>query len=439
MTLLTWSVIFLLILINALYVAAEFAAVSARRSRVRQLAEDGHRAAAALLPVLEDAHRLDRYIAACQIGITLSSLVLGAYGQATLSVQLTPLFEHLGGLQHLAAQSTAATVVLIGLTALQMVLGELVPKSLALQYPIQTALSTALPMRWSLWLFSWFIIVLNGSGNLILKLLRTPQVGHRHIHSPEEIDLLIAESRDGGLLEPDEHRRLRQALRLGVPPVRQLMVPRQRIAALNVNSPIDEVLRKVADSPYTRLPVYQGSPDNVIGMLHMKDLVLHYIEQGVPASVEAVMRPIMSVPDSITADRLLSLLREHRTHQAIVVDEFGGVAGLVTLEDVLAEVLGDVADEFKTGHPEPERLADGRVRLPGFLRLDKAEPWVGIPWRGEADTVGGHIMNMLGRLPTVGERVIIDGVVVEIEGLTNHAISSVLVTPLLSPEGHAGG
>ena len=430
MTLLTWAVIILLILINALYVAAEFAAVSVRRSRIRQLAEGDHTLAARLLPVLEDARKLDQYIAACQIGITLSSLVLGAYGQATLAVHLAPLFERWGGLQNVAAQSTSATVVLVGLTALQMVLGELVPKSLALQYPTQVALYTVLPMRWSLSLFSWFIAMLNGSGLAILKLLRMPQVGHRHIHSPEEIDLLIAESRDGGLLEPDEHSRLHRALRLGIRSARQLMVPRKHMAAIAVNTPIDEVLRRVANSPYTRLPVYRDSTDNVIGMLHTKDLVMHYVEHGLPTSVEAVMRPIPSIPDNVTADRVLTLLRAHRSHQAIVVDEFGGVAGLVTLEDVLVEVLGEVADEFKADQPQPTRLPDGRVRLPGLMRLDRAEPWLGVLWQGEASTVGGHVMNTLGHLPTSGERVTIDGVEVEVERVAKNAISSILATPV---------
>jgi CBS domain containing-hemolysin-like protein len=202
------------------------------------------------------------------------------------------------------------------------------------------------------------------------------------------------------------------------------------MAAIAVNTPIDEVLRRVANSPYTRLPVYRDSTDNVIGMLHTKDLVMHYVEHGLPTSVEAVMRPIPSIPDNVTADRVLTLLRAHRSHQAIVVDEFGGVAGLVTLEDVLVEVLGEVADEFKADQPQPTRLPDGRVRLPGLMRLDRAEPWLGVLWQGEASTVGGHVMNTLGHLPTSGERVTIDGVEVEVERVAKNAISSILATPV---------
>ncbi len=426
-----WAVILFLIAVNALYVAAEFATVSARRSRIRNLAEDGNGLAARLLPVLEDSHKLDTYIANCQIGITLSGLVLGAYGQATLAVQLSPLFQRWGGLREIAAQSTSALVVLIFLTALQMVLGELVPKSVALQYPTQTALYTVLPMKWSLKLFSWFIAVLNGSGLLLLKLIGMNQTGHRHIHSPEEIDLLIAESRKGGLLSPEEHRRLRRALRLGMRPARQLMVPRNRVAAVDLDETIDAILRQVADSPYTRLPAYRGSSDNVIGILHTKDLVLYQLKQSSTASLAEMVRPVPEILENVTADRMLEILRENHSHQAIVRDEFGGFAGLVSLDDVLAEILGEVSDEFKLGQPQPERLPGGRVRLPGFLRLDQAEPWIGGLWVGQTETVGGHVIEVLGYFPAAGERLMIKGVEIEVERVENRVIASILVRPRL--------
>ena len=226
------AIIAFLILLTALYVAAEFAAVGARRSRLRRLAEDGNPLAARILPVVEDSHELDRYIAASQVGITLSSLILGAYGQAALAPRLAPLLERFGRLDPLNSRSTAAGIVLLVLTTLAMILGELVPKSLALQYPTRTALATVMPMQWSLRLFSWSIKFLNGSGIAILKLFGVPSTSHRHVHSPEEIALLIAESRDGGLLEPQEQVRLHRALRLGLRSARQLMVPRSRLAGI---------------------------------------------------------------------------------------------------------------------------------------------------------------------------------------------------------------
>jgi CBS domain containing-hemolysin-like protein len=209
-------IITLLILLTALFVAAEFAVVGARRSRLRRLAEDGNALAARVLPIVEDPHALDRYIAASQVGITLSSLILGAYAQASIAPRVAPFIQAVGGLEAETAQSTSAIIVLLLLTTLAMIIGELVPKSLALQDPTRTAMWTVIPMQWSQRAFAWSIDFLNGSGNLLLKLMRVKNTGHRHVHSPEEIELLIAESRDGGLLEPQEQVRLHQALRLGL-------------------------------------------------------------------------------------------------------------------------------------------------------------------------------------------------------------------------------
>ena len=352
------AVILLLILLNALYVAAEFAAVGVRRTRLRRMAEDGHPLATRILPIVDNAQALDRYIAVSQIGITLSSLVLGAYGQATLAPRLAPLLERLGADDPVAAHSAAAVVVLLGLTGLQMIVGELVPKSVALQNPTGTALATVLPMQWSLRLFRPAIAVLNGSGAALLRLAGVPSTGHRHVHSPEEIELLIVESRDGGLLEPEEQRRLHRALRLGLRKAGQLMVPRERLSSLSIDTPPADVLRVATASPFSRLPVYRGSIDHVVGMLHTKDLVMEYVHRR-RRTLASLLRPVTRVPHDMPADRLLAHLRERRTHQALVMDDRGAVVGLITLEDVVAELLGDVADEFKS----PRRLT--RLREEG--------------------------------------------------------------------------
>jgi CBS domain containing-hemolysin-like protein len=354
-------VIIFLILLTGLYVAAEFAAVGARRSRLRRLAEDGNALATRILPVVEDPHELDRYIAVSQVGITLSSLILGAYGQAAIAPALAPLIERLG-VNPENALSTAAVIVLLTLTVLSMIVGELVPKSLALQDPTRTALFTVLPMQWSMRLFSWAIHFLNGSGALLLKLLRVPATGHRHVHSPQEIELLIAESRDGGLLEPEEQVRLHRALRLGLRKASQLMVPRDRLASLDINTPLEEVLRIVTQSPFSRWPVHRGTLDNVAGMLHTKDLVADYVQGMSRRPLASLLRPIMRVPHDMPADRLLAFLRERRTHQALVGDAVGRIIGLITLEDVVAELLGGVADEFKMAQRPPARPRDEELR-----------------------------------------------------------------------------
>ena len=351
-------VILFLILLTALYVAAEFAAVGARRSRLRRLAEDGNALAARILPVVENPHELDRYIAVSQIGITLSSLILGAYGQAALAPEAAPLLQRVADMAPEAAESTAAVAVLLVLTVLAMIVGELVPKSLALQNPTRAALVTVLPMQWSQRVFSSSIDVLNGSGALLLRLFRVRSTGHRHVHSPEEIELLIAESRDGGFLEPEEQVRLHRALRLGLRTAGQLMVPRERLSAIEIGSPLGEVLQKVAGSPFSRLPVYRGHLDNVIGMLHTKDVVAAYVQRLRSPSVTSLLRPISRVRHDMPADRLLAFLRERRTHQALVVDGDGKTAGLITLEDVLAELLGGLGDEFKEQRLRPAQAGD---------------------------------------------------------------------------------
>ncbi|MEQ8188682.1 MAG: hemolysin family protein [Candidatus Eremiobacterota bacterium] len=434
MSILTAGIILIFILVSAFYVGAEFSVVSSRRSRIKQMAEEGNFMAIRLLSVMQDSKKLNRYIACCQIGITISSLLLGSYGEATLARQLGPVFQKLGNLQEVAAHSTAAVVILILLTGILLVFGELIPKYLSLQYPTQTALITILPMSWSISLFSWFIPVISGSGSIVLKLIGKDEAAHRHIHSPEEIDLLIAESRDGGLLEPDEHKRLHQALQLSIRPAHQLMVPRLHINAIDVETSLDEILEKVAQCPYTRLPVYRGTIDNIIGMINIKDLVMHYLKHGHIKSIDRLMRPALFIPDTVKADRLLSMLKEKKCHQAMIVDEFGGVAGLITLEDVLAELVGEVGDEFKTQHVKAERLPDGRVRLPGIMRLDEAEQWTGIRWEGNVDTIGGYVTEILGHLPMAGEHLNIDGIELEIEEISHRAIGSILVKPVSQEE-----
>jgi CBS domain containing-hemolysin-like protein len=432
-------IILALIALTALYVAAEFAAVSVRRSRIRQRAEQGDASAIRLLPYLDDPAALDHYIAACQIGITLTSLIIGAYGQATLAGPLAGLFQRLWGMDRPAALSTAAGVILVVLTVLAMVLSELVPKSLALQFPTQVALKTSLPMKWSLGAFSFFIGFLNGSGALALRAMGVSPVGHRHIHSPEEIDLLIAESRDGGLLEPDEHRRLRRALQLGIRPARHLMVPRQEIAAVDLDTPVEKAMEIVGASPYTRLPVFRGDIDHFVGLLHTRDLFVRRLDPTPLASLAPLVRPILSVPENVTAEALLARMREGRSHQALVLDEFGGVSGLVTLDDVLTEVMGGIADEFKGEDPGPEVLSDGRVRLPGYLRLDEVEPWIGVLLQGESDTLGGRVTEELGRVPEPGAKVEIEGVALEVEAVEHHAVTWVVATPLVPLQPHDEG
>jgi CBS domain containing-hemolysin-like protein len=223
-------------------------------------------------------------------------------------------------------------------------MGELVPKALALQYPTPTALGTVLPMQWSLAIFRPFLWLLNGMAIAMLRLLGSRATSHGHLHSPDEIELLIAESRDGGLLEPEEQQRLHRALRLGLRPARDLMVPLDRLTMLPFEASWDEIVRTVLASPFSRLPIYRGAPDQLVGTLRVKDVVERYVAEG-PVGLERLIRPVVRLAPELPADRVLTMLRERRAHQAIVESQ-GRALGLITIQDVLAALLGT-----NVGHP----------------------------------------------------------------------------------------
>jgi CBS domain containing-hemolysin-like protein len=433
----TWMflVVGTLILINALYVAAEFAIVGARASRVEHFAAQGHRLAAALLPIVKDTTRLDRYIAACQIGITLSSLILGAFGQATIAFALGALLVSDWGMETVGAYALSATIVLVVLTSAQVVLGELIPKTVALQYPVGTAMYTYLPMRWSLAFFAPFIRLLNGSGNLILRQFGVDtEVSHRHVHSPDEIELLIRESSEGGILEAKASKRLREVLRLSRHTVRQFMVPRRQIASLDLAAPLDQLLAEIDASPYTRLVIHRGGLDNVRGFIHVKDLAIATAGGREILALQPMVRPLLALPNRLTLDRVLGQMRDRRARIALVVSEYGDVEGLISLEDIVRELIGELSDEFKSNFElAPEQLADGRWRFPGRLPLDEAIDWArpytepGVWDTSQAETLAGWLLEQLGTIPEAGDRLDLVGLELEIEEMNGPAIASVVV------------
>jgi CBS domain containing-hemolysin-like protein len=441
LTLLTVLLVFsLMILFNGLYVAGEFSSVSARKTRVIQLAEDGNRLAQTLLPVLQDPHRLDNYIAASQVGITLSSIVLGIYGEQQIAPLIAPWIARLPlGLDpatgsHLAAAGIASTLVLILLTTLQVVMGELVPKSIAIQYPERLALATALPMKWSAdYILKPLILLLNGSGSLILKLLGTRDGGgHTHVHSPEEILILVKESHDGGLIAADERRFLQNVFRRSQLRAGEIAVPRPRMVAAPVDRPVGEVLRLAAESAYTRIPIYKDDIDHIVGFVHLRDLFALYRTDH-EAGIRRIVRPAPFVPETLTSAEVWERLDEAQSYLAFVFDEFGGTSGMITREDLVEELFGELQDEFDQEQALISPAGAGRISVRGDMLItylnDRLE--INLPHE-ESHTVGGLVMDSLGRIPRVGDVVQIQGIHLRVEAMEHRSVTEVYVS--LAPE-----
>jgi CBS domain containing-hemolysin-like protein len=432
MTLFDGLVVSFLIAVNALFVAAEFAAVAAQRSQLAEQAQHGNERAARLLSVLGDGSALDRYIAACQLGITLSSLVAGAYCQATVARGLVPWVAQSLLLQPASAETATFVIVLLLLTVIQVVLAELVPKSVALQFPERVALATYLPLRAFGWLYAGIIWLLNGSGFLLLRPFGVQRSSQLHVHSPDELAILFSESRRGGKLSPESHARLARGLRLSTRTVRQMMTPRSRIHAVEVTASAAELLQKVADSPYGQLPVYRGTLDRILGAVSTKVVVERFAATGTVPSLEGLLSPLPFVPDALRSHRLVRFLQRERSTKAIAIDEHGGVQGIISITDVLWELFGEIDDELAEPAAAIEALPGGRARLPGALRWNDAEPWLPTRWEGPATTVGGHIVAALGRMPVEGESIEIAGVRLTVTEMCPTAVRWVIVEPAVA-------
>ena len=427
---------------NALYVAGEFASVSARRARIVQMANEGNRLAQTVLPVFEDPRKLDNYIAASQVGITLSSIMLGIYGQQ----QIAPLIEPwltalpLGGVSSgggdIAAAGLAVLLVLIVLTTLQVLLGELVPKSVAIQYPERLALITALPMKWSAdYVLRPLIIVLNGSGALILRLLgATYSGGHAHVHSPEEIIILVKESHRGGVLDAEERQLLGNLFRASTKRAEEIAVPRNRVVAVDADESVYRVLKLAADSAYTRILVFENNIDNIIGFVHLRDLFNLY-RRDEEADLRTVLRPVPFVPETLPVVDVWSRLNEAQSYLAIVFDEYGGTRGLITREDLIEEVFGEVQDEFDHERAPIEASGDGQFVVRGDMLIDDLNDLLDLKLPHDlANTIGGLLIEELGRMPRVDDSVTVSNVRLRVESVENLAIRLVCLTLLADPE-----
>ncbi len=398
-----------LVLANGFFVATEFSLVSARSTRIEQLAQDGNKGAVAVRRALE---HLDSYIASTQLGITLASLALGWIGEPAVADLFHPLLNFLPAELHETVGRGIASVIAFALvTSVHIVIGELVPKSVALQRPEATAMFVARPIRLFRFMFGPVVYVMKSVANSIVRLLGLePPSGHTAIHSPEELEMLVQSSREAGLIEESEERLLRRAFDFGDLQIKEVMRPRTDVDAVAMDTPLAEILKMIASLHYSRYPVYQDTVDTVTGILHTKDLLdtIGKRPQLLAGDVEgfslgAILRTPLFVPTTTDVDRVLDQMQRSKTQMAIVLDEYGGMAGIATMEDIVEELIGEVEDEFDedtnpTGAPLDVAIVDGL--LPFTVAAERyGEP----DGKVMSTTLGGYVAERLDRIPVVGD------------------------------------
>lgn len=468
------AIVLVLVGLNGFFVAAEFALVNVRDTRLAQLADHGNGAARA---VQSARQHLDNYIAAVQLGVTLASLSLGAVGEPALEHLLEPSLVSIFGSSGVGlANGISVAIAFLVITMLEIILGELVPKSVALQRSEGVAFFVIRPLNLFSRIFWPFIWVLNQLGRLVLRLLGlNPGLEHSQVHSAEELEMLVKQSHQAGVLDAQEETLLRRVFDFEDKAVRQIMVPRTEIVAIPENASLDEAVDKASIEKFTRLPVYRKSLDEIMGVIHIKDLFpllreeLQRLRQQLAAQVssekvpaaesvnaptnkatsspqtrevnqhplKSITRPVFNLPENVHVADLLIQMQMKKAHLAVAIDEYGGTSGIVTLEDVLEELVGDVQDEFDVGRednqPEIEFRADGTTLVSGLVAPDELEESIGLvipPEQLEGfDTLGGYVMSILGRVPAEGDELEVDKYRITVTKMDGLRVDRLLIEP----------
>jgi magnesium and cobalt exporter, CNNM family len=416
-----------LILLNGIFVAAEFAIVAAPRAAIEARAGRGHRLAKAVLAVLRDTKRQDQYIATAQLGITVASLGLGMYGEHVLADWIDHVIGRFNTPKWFLPHGVASVAAIATLTYFHIVVGEMVPKSVALQKAEQMALWITPPMIWIRTIFYPLIVGLNAIGNVLLKALgvnRQTQTAEQY-YTPEELQLIVQESEELGAIRAESGQMLQVLFEFGNLTAGEVMVPRVRITGLPLGSSPSDIRALLRRSAHTRYPVIEQDLDHIVGMIHVKDLLRLLLRNESIGQRHA--RPLPLVPETASIDTVLATMRREHTQMVVVLDEHGGTAGIVTLEDLFEEVVGDI-DEGPGSAAQPYRDKDGRLRVPGTLRLDELGQQFDLDIEHEdVDSVSGLVLTLLGRPPVVGDVVRYDRLQIEVTAVKGHGVEEVAV------------
>jgi CBS domain containing-hemolysin-like protein len=415
---------FFLVLLNGFFVAAEFALVKVRASQLDVKAQKGSTRAKLAKSLLE---KLDSYLSATQLGITLASLALGAVGEEVISHIVVRLFEKSGVLiSSLTVHSVALPIALTLLTFFHVTIGEQIPKMIGIKYSLATALFIAWPIRVFYFIFSPFIWFLNKSSNTVLRIMGIKKMGDDEVHTEEELRLILTESEEGGAIKPSENELIQNVFDFDDRIVKQIMVPQNRIIALDVELGKDAITKKVIEEGFSRIPIYLGDIDNVIGIVHSKDLLKALIENKF-RSLKDIMRPVHFVPESMKINELLRDFQKHHIQMAIVTNEFGATAGLITMEDIIEELVGEIQDEHDEEKPNVEKKSDSEYIVnaqAAITDVNEALP-IALPENTHYETVSGYINYIFGRIPATNDKRYSDGYKITILKRTRQSVETI--------------
>ncbi|MAT98438.1 MAG: hypothetical protein CL608_14940 [Anaerolineaceae bacterium] len=425
-------VIILLVLLNGLFVMAEFSIIGVRPTQLEQMVDEGVGRAKGVLSIVESRQKQDQYIATAQLGITIASLGLAMYGEPQIAHFIEPYLEGLWfEPSHELVESIGYVIALGLLTYLHVVVGEMVPKSLALSDAPRMVLLLSTPMTIARWILAYPVKILNRVGVSMLKLFRVPPAeGHERVLSPEELELIVTESTEGGLLNAEEQEMILNIFDFSDRTVSQVMTPRTKVEAIPLDVSRQEILNIVTDSRHSRFPVYDGDRDHIVGILHLKDLVKQTLRTESRFDLRLILRSAPAVPEDLPVQTLLAAFKRQKLHMAIVLDEFGGMDGIVTLEDLVEEVVGEVRDEFDQEKEPYVELGPGMIEAEGEYLVDDFDDGF---WGNEEDlpdveTVGGLVISKLGRPPVVGDEVVYnDKIQIRVLAIEGRAVSRVLI------------
>jgi putative hemolysin len=397
--------IVILLLGNGFFSGSEIAVISARRSRIEGLVEEGSRAAARV-KALQD--NMDQFLATVQIGVTVCGTLAGVLGGVLVSRYVEPSLSGTGLSQWVPPAVVASALVGLAIIYVELVLGELVPKALALRYTETIALLVSAPFRLMARGSQWLVGFLAVSTRLVLRSFGITEVGPRTFVSEEEIKHLVREGRQQGVLDQTEADIIHSVFEFNDMPVRKVMVPRPKIFALDTGTTPPEVGSQIVESGFSRIPVYEGSIDNVVGVVYVKD-ALRLLEKRQPVVIRKILHPVHLVPETKKVGELLKELQKRRSHMAVVVDEHGSVSGLVTLEDLIEQIVGEIQDEYDWEERPVERMRDGSLVVEGTVSAAELRDGyrIPLPESGEFETVAGFVLERLGSVPKGGEVVAI--------------------------------